>query len=375
MAKRVILAVAGAGKTYHICHEIDPTKKNLILAYTHENIHNIQKELCDAHGCVPDLTTVMTFDAFVYHNLILPYEPSIAKHFSAPQFTIRGICLTDPPPQRIKNENGEIVYNPLYRTKDKLTHYVTKNRQYYCATLSELALQVKEGRDSLIKRAAARLNMFYDSVLIDEFQDFREFDYELIIKLAKHLDDILLVGDYYQHSVSAINNTGKPFKNQKVDISYTDFVEKVQKAGLDVDTTTLSKSRRCSVEICNYVSDKLKISISSTGEHKGQVKWADNIANDVLSNDQITKLVYKGAKMYSFPALNWSYSKGDTLDCACVILTNEFEKLADDKFSIKNISVSTLNKLYVAMTRSRGDLYLIKSSTFKKFQDAYIRDN
>ena len=42
MAKRVILAVAGAGKTYHICHEIDPTKKNLILAYTHENIHNIQ---------------------------------------------------------------------------------------------------------------------------------------------------------------------------------------------------------------------------------------------------------------------------------------------------------------------------------------------
>ena len=70
MAKKVILAVAGAGKTYHICHKIDPTKKNLILAYTHENIHNIQKELCDAHGCVPELTTIMTFDAFVYHNLI-----------------------------------------------------------------------------------------------------------------------------------------------------------------------------------------------------------------------------------------------------------------------------------------------------------------
>ena len=69
MAKKVILAVAGAGKTYHICHAIDPTKKNLILAYTHENIHNIQKELCDAHGCVPELTTVMTFHAFVYHML------------------------------------------------------------------------------------------------------------------------------------------------------------------------------------------------------------------------------------------------------------------------------------------------------------------
>lgn len=217
MAKKVILAVAGAGKTYHICHEIDPTKKNLILAYTHENIYNIQKELYDAHGCIPELTTVMTFDAFVYHNLILPYEPSIANH------------------------------------------YVTKKRQYYCATLSELALQVKEGRNSLIKRAAARLNMFYDRVLIDEFQDFREFDYELIIKLSKYLNDILLVGDYYQHSVSARNNTGKPFKNKKATVSYADYIEQMKKDGFEVDITTLSKSRRCSEDICDYVNRKQKI--------------------------------------------------------------------------------------------------------------------
>ena len=92
MAKRVILAVAGAGKTYYICHEIDPTKRNLILAFTHENIHNIQKELCDAHGCVPELTTVSTFDSFVYHQMILPYEPSIAEHFGCPKFVSSGIC-------------------------------------------------------------------------------------------------------------------------------------------------------------------------------------------------------------------------------------------------------------------------------------------
>lgn len=373
MAKKVILAVAGAGKTYHICHKIDPTKKNLVLAYTHENIHNIQKELCDAYECVPELTTVMTFDAFVYHNLILPYEPSIASHFSVPRFTSRGICLTDPPPQRIKDKNGEMVYNPLYRKKDTLTHYVTKKHQYYCATLSELALQVKKGRDSLIKRAAIRLNMFYDSVMIDEFQDFREFDYELIIKLAKHLNNVLLVGDYYQHSVSARNNTGKPFKTPKGDVPYANFIESVLKAGFEIDTTTLSKSRRCSADVCNYVRSKLGIDITSTGDNKGQVIWADNIANEVLSNDQITKLVYSEATRYSFSALNWSYSKGDTVDCACVILTKDFEKLAEDNFSIKEISISTLNKLYVAMTRSRGDLYLIKSSTFKRLQDTYVK--
>lgn len=374
MAKKVILAVAGSGKTYHICHKIDPTKKNLILAYTHENIHNIQNELCDAYGCVPELTTVMTFDAFVYHNLILPYEPSIANHFSTPRFTSRGICLSDPPPQRIKNENGEMVYNPLYKKKDKLTHYVTKKSQYYCATLSELALQVKEGQESLIKRAIARLNMFYDSVLIDEFQDFREFDYELIMELAKHLNDVMLVGDYYQHSVSARNNTGKPFKTSKGDVSYADFVEGVLKSGFEVDTTTLSKSRRCSMDVCNYVSNKLEIDITSTGDHIGQVIWADDIADEVLSNNLITKLVYSEATRYSFPALNWSYAKGDTVDCACVILTKDFEKLNEDNFSTKKISISTLNKLYVAMTRSRGNLYLIKSSTFRKLQNSYIKE-
>ncbi len=369
MVKKVILAVAGAGKTYHICHKIDPSKKNLILAYTHENLRNIRKELCAAYGNVPELTTIITFDAFVYRHLILPYEPSIANQFSEPHFTSRGICLIEPPPKSIDKK-----YNTQYEKKDKLAHYVTKNCQYYCATLSELALYVGKGRDSLLRRAASRLNRFFDSVLIDEFQDFREYDYELIVKLAKHLNNVLLVGDYYQHSVSGRNNTGKPFKKGKEDVLYSDFIKTVQKAGFEVDTTTLAKSRRCSVDVCNYVRNKLQIDISSIGDNKGRVIWADEFADDVLKNDQIPKLVYRDAKSYSFPALNWSYSKGDTLDCACVILTKDFEKLAEDNFSVKKIPVSTLNKLYVALTRSRGHLYLIKLSTFKKLQEEFIRN-
>lgn len=196
MDKQIILAVAGAGKTYHICHSIDPTKRNLILAYTHENIHNIENELCDAYKSVPEMTTVMTFDSFVYRHLICPYEPSIAEHFSCPMFISNGICTIDPPPRQIKNAGGKFI-NPNYVAKDKLRHYVTNQDQYYCATLSELVLQVKKGRDSLLKRAAARLNLFYDYVLIDEFQDFRKHDYELIIALAKQLNRVMLVGDYH----------------------------------------------------------------------------------------------------------------------------------------------------------------------------------
>ena len=327
--------------------------------------------MCDAHGCVPELTMVTTFDSFVYHQLILPYEPSIAEHFACPRFSSCGICMTDPPSKTKKNAEGKSVANPHYRKKDSLTHYVTMNRQYYCATLSELVLQVKKNRESLIKRLAARLNLFFDCILIDEFQDFREYDYELIMALAKRLNDVILVGDYHQHSVSATNNSGKPFKNKSKDVSYVDFVAELRNSGFEVDLTTLDKSRRCSAEICNYISEKLHINIASNGDHCGSIVWIDDDPSAVLNQDQIIKLVFNEAANYTFRAMNWSYSKGDTVDSACVILTDGLDNLDSDSFNPEKIKRSTLNKLYVAMTRSRGDLYLIKASTFKKLRDAY----
>lgn len=279
--------------------------------------------------------------------------------------------MTDPPSKTKKNAEGKSVANPHYRKKDSLTHYVTMNRQYYCATLSELVLQVKKNRESLIKRLAARLNLFFDCILIDEFQDFREYDYELIMALAKRLNDVILVGDYHQHSVSATNNSGKPFKNKSKDVSYVDFVAELRNSGFEIDLTTLDKSRRCSAEICNYISEKLHINIASNGDHCGSIVWIDDDPSVVLNQDQIIKLVFNEAANYTFRAMNWSYSKGDTVDSACVILTDGLDNLDSDSFDPEKIKRSTLNKLYVAMTRSRGDLYLIKASTFKKLRDAY----
>ena len=139
-------------------------------------------------------------------------------------------------------------------------------------------------------------------MLIDEFQDFREHDYELIMTLAKQLNSVMLVGDYYQHSVSATNNSGKPFKKRKGDVGYSEFISELQSEGFNVDTTTLSKSRRCSAEICDYVSKKLGINISSQDEHEGSVIWADDLAVEILNNKQIVKLIFKEADKYSFQA-------------------------------------------------------------------------
>ena len=152
-----------------------------------------------------------------------------------------------------------------------------------------------------------------------------------------------------------------------------ELIGELERAGFEVDITTLDKSRRCSTEVCEYVSNKLGIEIMSFGTNPGSVIWVDENASRVLEDPSIIKLVYKGASRYTFRAMNWSYSKGDTVDAACVILTDDFEKLADDSFSTNRISVVTLNRLYVAMTRSRGNLYLMRFSTFKKIRDSYIK--
>lgn len=370
MAKRVILAVAGAGKTYHICHNIDKDKKNLILAYTHENIKNIRKELINAFGCIPDLTTVITFDAFVYRYLILPYEPSILKFFDQKSLKTKGITLNKPEPKTVRNRP-----NPRYENKNKIGHYITKSGFYYCDNLSELIMYIKQGRNSLIKRIAKNLNKFYSEILIDEFQDFREYDFDLITALAKGIDNITLVGDYYQHSVSAINNSGKPFKKGRNYVSYEDFKNTILNLGFKIDETTLQASRRCPDNICNFVQDKLDITFTYNNDNIGNViLLKNNNIENILNDDNIVKLVYNSANKYNFRAMNWSYSKGDTFDNVCVILTDNFENLLNDNFSCKSISQITINQLYVALTRTKGNLYIIKNIDFKNKQNNYTKN-
>ena len=68
MDKKVILAVAGAGKTYHICESLNPKKKNLILAFTHENIHNILTELVKKYAQFKKIVALSNLIQRIYHN-------------------------------------------------------------------------------------------------------------------------------------------------------------------------------------------------------------------------------------------------------------------------------------------------------------------
>lgn len=371
MDKTVILAVAGSGKTYTLIKSIDKKKRNIIIAYTKENIKNIEKELIKRFNEIPKYTQIYTFHRFVYNFLIRPYENQIAQYFNT-TIKSKGLCFDVP--QKAVDRFGN--YNKNYKRKKDYMHYLKSDR-YYSSLISELVNYLDSENLSFISRALNNINYFFDSLYIDEFQDFREENYKLLEKIIKLFDDVLLVGDYYQHSVNAVNNSGIPFqrkrKNAKYIISYNEYKEVLKSLQLNIDETSLIESRRCSEEVCYFVSKKLKIQIKSAKINNGIVEFLtdENKIREKLNDDKIVKLVIKEPYSWKFNAISWGYSKGDTYSDVVVILTDKFNTIDNDNFSIDNIPQTTINKLYVAMTRTDKNLYLIKFKDFKKVKTEY----
>ena len=89
-----------------------------------------------------------------------------------------------------------------------------------------------------------------------------------------------------------------------------------------------------------------------------------------MKDTEIKKLVFRESEKYKFNAINWGYSKGDTYDDICVILIDKLERIDSKEFE-KPKSEIILNKLYVALTRTKGNLYIIKKSQFDPIKDNY----
>lgn len=364
MDKKVILAVAGSGKTYHICNNINKEARNVIIAFTNQNIKNIVVELIKKFGYVPEKTLVMTFHSFIYNFMIRPFDNFIGSFYGKNAFSSNGVSILPPPLPSIKVGDNLYKKNKDYSAVNSLEHFIDKNDRYYSDYLSKLILKVKDKNNSLLKEACKNVNKFFDCILVDEMQDFREENWELLTKIIENVNNITLVGDYNQHSVSGLNNHGTPFSKNN---SYEEYKSYLSSIGLIVDETSLIKSRRCSEEVCNFIKERLAINIESTKLNDGHIIWLDNAdrqkIEQVLRNDKIVKLVLEKPEIYNFNAISWSYSKGDTYEETCVILTDKYSKLNENDFSLPS-SVISVNKLYVALTRSKGNVYIIKKDTF-----------
>lgn len=341
MGKRVIFAVAGAGKTTTIVNDLEETSRALIVTYTNNNLFNLKRKIKSKFGYMPEGIKVMSYFSFLY-------------------------CFCYRPFLLYKMKTTGIFYEPnpntfARRTDD--TYFISPSRRLYSNRIA-LLVQDKE----LCERIRQRISKYYDKFIIDEVQDLSGHDFNLLLELVKTEADILLVGDFYQYTY-ATSRDGNVRRNLHSD--YDTYKQLFSQSGLIVDESTLLKSYRCSPTTCEFVKDKLGINIESHNTSRTSLReLTDNEIADFMSNDDIIKLFYRQSNQYSVHGRNWGDSKGeDRYNNVCVVLNPTTYNLFQ-RNRLSNMSGMTKHKFYVAITRARANVYFVTQSKL----DDYLID-
>ena len=332
--KQAILAVAGSGKTTLLVNSLSLDNRYLLLTYTDNNADNIRKAIIQRFGCIPDNVMVSTWFSFVLNFLVKPFRIENCP-------LIRWMLF--PPP------------NEVPRYARGMERFVSKEGGiYHCRSFEFVKRYIGE------EKILNRISKFFDVVFIDEAQDFGGYDFDFIKMLGKANFSVTLAGDFFQHTYDTSHDGNK---NQNLHYDLKEFRQQLSKY-YEIDEVSLAESHRCPPEVCQFITEKLGISIKSACSAYGSepiLLESKTAADEVISNDSIKKLFYNNAHKYNCNAMNWGACKGLSFDCVCVILNKKtYELYKQDRLSeLKQI---TKNKFYVACSRTRGQLIFVPDS-------------
>lgn len=337
MDKRVIFAVAGSGKTTYIINKLDLDKKSIIITYTNNNYFNLKTGIIKKFGYLPENIKIYTYYSFL-HSFC--YKP-----FLSDELKTKGI-------------NFEIPFNRFIKSSS-IQYFIDKNKRLYSSRIAKLLIDL-----NIVEDINLRLSKYFDNLFIDEVQDFASNDFNFLTLLVNSNMNILFVGDFYQHTfdTSRDGTTRKSLHDE-----FSKYQNEFSKSGLTVDLTTLNKSWRCSPTICNYITENLGIKLESHKEDETEIIIIDNLEQAIAihSNTEIVKLFYKEHYKYNCFSRNWGDSKGeDKYFDVCVVLNNTTnQKFKQNK--LNELPPTTTNKFYVALSRTKNNLYLLPEELIK----------
>lgn len=343
MDKKLMLAVAGAGKTTYIINKVCAEYKNvLIITYTDTNYNNIITKLREKNDdVIPERISVFKYFTFLYRFC---YKPFLSDYVGA-----RGINYESNRNRYAKSSNWD--------------YYLDSSDRLYSNRISLLL-----DKTDVIKDVQNRIKKYFDCVVFDEVQDISGRDFAFLEEVMKIDMNMFYVGDFYQHTY---NTSADGKVNASLFDNLDKYVERFKRAGVIFDDNILIKSWRCGEPICKYVREHLGINIYSNKGEQGEVEFvdSDDKITEIWLNPEIVKLHYQKASAYGFGHKNWGDTKGE--DCyqdVCVLL-NKTTMQAYKKGDLSNLATSTRNKLYVAITRAKGHVYLIDEEYAKKMEE------
>jgi DNA helicase-2/ATP-dependent DNA helicase PcrA len=334
----VILAVAGSGKTSRLVARLDEEQRFLIVTYTELNRDNLRRKIIQRVGYFPANITLYTYFQFLHGFCYRPFLRS--------KMNTRGLTFKLPP------------RFPMYSLTDD-RRYISSSGRLYGNRLAKLIEQ-----SNLISAVIARMEKYFDVFFVDEVQDFAGYDFNFLMAISAAKLNQTFVGDFFQHTFDTSRDGNV---NARLHDDFAAYQRRLKLAGLNVDTDSLKKSRRCSKDVCDFISQKIGISIEAFDERQSVVKYeAEPAAVCAMYEDpRIVKLFYKEHYKYACYSQNWGVSKGvDVYQDVCVVL-NPGSVKAWNLGSFREINRETRNRLYVACSRARGDLTFVPESLLK----------
>jgi hypothetical protein len=338
--KKIILAVAGSGKTTYLVKRIPKDGRSLIITYTNSNILNLHGNIINTFGEFPDNIRLSTYYSFLYSFCIQP--------FLMQEYGLKGLTYKSNAPMYEKTYNN--------------TRYLTKNNRLYHNRAAKF-IEIKGLHENIRKR----LEKYYQYFYIDEIQDFAGHDFELLEKISESNINILCVGDFYQHTFDTSRDGNV---KQSLHSDYKKYKEKFRNMGFDVDEKTLIKSYRCTPQICDFIRNNLKINIESHKTNKSEIKYIDDKTRvkKIMEDDNIIKLFRQKHYSYRCKSRNWGDCKGENqYNDICVVLNPKtLEYYTGNK--LDKLENGTLNKLYVAISRAHGNVYFISEEEIQNYK-------
>jgi DNA helicase-2/ATP-dependent DNA helicase PcrA len=338
MDKSVVFAVAGSGKTSRLIASLDEVQRFLIVTYTESNYDNLRGKIIQRFGYFPKNITLYTYFSFLHGFCYRPFLRS--------KKNTKGVTFKFPPTF------------PRYALTDD-RRYISSSRRLYANRLANFIKQ-----SNLVGAVLERMEKYFDVFFVDEVQDFAGHDFNFLMLISATKLNVTFVGDFFQHTFDTSRDGNV---NANLHNNYNAYIAKFKAATLKVDTDSLKKSRRCSKSVCDFITEKIGISIEAHDDRQSVVRYEDDPAAVLaLYRDQGTvKLFYKEHHKYDCYSQNWGASKGvDQYQDVCVVL-NPGNVKAWKKGSFRDINSETRNKLYVACSRARGDLTFVPESLLK----------
>lgn len=348
MDKRIVLAVAGAGKTTLLLNKLNKNERFLIVTYTKANYENIKKEIINKFSYIPSNIKLYTYFMFLYNFCFKPFEVNLSTNRN---IRTRGLDF--------KTKDNEHKYN-----ENQIAYYMgSQSKKMYSSRLSKLC-----NKEKMFNKVKRRIEKYFDYFFIDEVQDFAGNDFNFINNLINCNVNIFYVGDFYQHTFDTSRDGNL---NSGLYADFNKYVNRIKNNHDDlcVDLHSLEKSMRCKEKVCEFIRNNLDIKIYGN-EDKDVILTEVIDTNEIckiMNNDNIIKLFYQNSGKYKAKTENWGNCKGLTYNEVCVILNPKTYKLFN-KNELNKLSMSTRNKLYVACTRTRNNLYFIAENNIKQYK-------